>query len=281
MRRKGIVIQGLSVGATLICYLLYGGIATGEEQSKLEISTPKNLRVISVSIDGKVLFSEERMQGLFESDSKKQASVKQDMRGIERTRQEAKAGESISASKGTEHAQLNGEEGVDAKAMMRGIPRPDAPRIDYVVMSEIGKPETETPTVWSRMKSKVLPSRKQGDIIWYDDFNGIEKRYAEKKGELVEDESFGGSGRSLLCLYEKGKKGGGNANRKVFFGDTPTYQGNAVRVDEKFDELYWRIYVKHQYGWKGSPDKMSRAISLHDSSGQRQWLRMSIVWVNP
>ncbi|HZS95529.1 MAG TPA: hypothetical protein VFA40_02015, partial [Terriglobales bacterium] len=43
------------------------------------------------------------------------------------------------------------------------------------------------------------PQENDPAIIWYDDFNGPEKPYGEKQGELDSAESFGGSGRSLLC----------------------------------------------------------------------------------
>ena len=64
----------------------------------------------------------------------------------------------------------------------------------------------------------------------------------------------------MLCLYEEGKRGVGG--RKVFFGDSPTYVNRTVRRGESFDDVFWRIYVKHQYGWTGSPAKMSRATSI-------------------
>lgn len=68
----------------------------------------------------------------------------------------------------------------------------------------------------------------------------------------------------MLCFYKKGSRGRGG--RKVFFGDTPTYQNKAVRQGETFTDVYWRIYVKHQYGWRGAPAKMSRATSLAGSN---------------
>ena len=71
--------------------------------------------------------------------------------------------------------------------------------------------------------------------------------------------AFGNEGKSLKCIYEKGSQGKGN--RKVFFGDSPT--GKVVRKGEKFEDVYWRLYVKHQYGWTGGgPDKLSRATSI-------------------
>ncbi|HUU26428.1 MAG TPA: FlgD immunoglobulin-like domain containing protein [archaeon] len=118
---------------------------------------------------------------------------------------------------------------------------PEVPRIDSVSMLGTQPQETD-------------PA-----LIWYDDFDGPEKHYTESSGELDSLTAFAQSGRSMHCLYLKGSTGEGN--RKVFFGDSP--YGVMARPGEKFDEIYWRIYVKHQYGWTGGgPAKMSRATSL-------------------
>ena len=122
-------------------------------------------------------------------------------------------------------------------------PAPDVLRVDSVVPSPRQPHEADPAT------------------IWYDDFNGPDKAYTESSGGLDETVAFGGAGKSMPCLYEKGSQGKGN--RKVFFGDSPT--GKVVRKGEKFDELYWRIYVRHQAGWTGSPAKMSRATSIVSS----------------
>lgn len=37
----------------------------------------------------------------------------------------------------------------------------------------------------------------------------------------------------------------------------------------RFDEVYWRIYVKHEHGWMGSPAKMSRATSIVSEGWQQ------------
>ena len=136
---------------------------------------------------------------------------------------------------------------------------PVPPRIDYVVpLSK--QPAADDPAT-----------------IWYDDFDGPPKRYAEGKNPLDAAESLGGRGKSLRCFYRKGSQGTGG--RKVFFGDTPTYTNLAARRGERFDEVYWRIYVKHQDGWRGAPAKMSRATSL---AGPR-WSQAMIahVWSGP
>jgi hypothetical protein len=119
---------------------------------------------------------------------------------------------------------------------------PAAPRIDYVLPLDL------------------QPQVKDPHTIWYDDFDGKSKPYAEGNSPLDPQMGFGGSGQSMLCRYQKGQQGSGG--RKVFFGDTPTYSRQAVRRGESFDQVYWRIYVKHQVGWQGNPAKMSRATIM-------------------
>ena len=72
-------------------------------------------------------------------------------------------------------------------------------------------------------------------------------RRAREGGLDERNISFGGAGRSMICLYSRGKQGIGN--RKVFFGDSPT--GRVVRKGEVFEDVFWRVYVKHQPGWSG------------------------------
>ncbi len=123
----------------------------------------------------------------------------------------------------------------------QGGDAPDVPRIDSIVMA------------------RQQPHQTDESVIWYDDFDGEEKNYTESSGGLDNQQAYGGQGRSMLCYYEKGKRGVGN--RKVFFGDSPT--GKVVNKGKQYDDIYWRIYVKHQYGWTGGgPAKLSRATSI-------------------
>ncbi len=125
---------------------------------------------------------------------------------------------------------------------------PVTPRIDSIVMTD--------------------PQPQQADpaIIWFDDFDDSrrQEKYAEKSGETTSDVRFGDQGKSLRMHYSKGSRGSGG--RKMFFGDSPTHRSKAVRRDESFTDVYWRIYVKHQRGWTGGgPAKLSRATSLVSS----------------
>jgi hypothetical protein len=132
----------------------------------------------------------------------------------------------------------------------------------------------ETPRIDCVIPLPEQPHAKDPATIWYDDFDGKPKPYAEGKSPLDDKVALGARGKSMLCLYGKGKRG--SAGRKVFFGDSPAYVRKTVRRGEKFDEVYWRIYVKHQYGWKGSPDKMSRATSI--VSGNWAQAMIAHVW---
>ena len=134
-------------------------------------------------------------------------------------------------------------------------------------------PLPTTPRIESVVPLATQPHEKDPAVIWYDDFDGPVKRYTESSGGLDERTAFGGAGRSMPCVYEKGKRGKGN--RKVFFGDSPT--GRVVRRGETFTDVYWRIYVKHQHGWTGgSPAKMSRATSI--VSGRWNQAMIAHVW---
>ncbi|MCK6470523.1 MAG: hypothetical protein L6R28_02145 [Planctomycetes bacterium] len=124
-----------------------------------------------------------------------------------------------------------------------------------------GGAETPAPRIESVEPAARQPQAADAATIWFDDFDGAAKDYAEAQGDVDAQAGFGGRGGALACVYEKGEKGTGN--RKVFFGDSPTYRNKAVRKGEKFTDVYWRIYVKHQPGWTGGgPTKMSRATSL-------------------
>ena len=122
------------------------------------------------------------------------------------------------------------------------------------------------------------PQEKDPGTIWYDDFDGPGKPYGESSGKLDARESLGGSGKSLACYYAKGSQGEGN--RKVFFGDSPSGGSKIVRKGEHFDEIYWRIYVKHQPGWTGGGEaKLSRATCLTTPNWHQAMI--AHVWSGP
>jgi len=118
----------------------------------------------------------------------------------------------------------------------------------------------EVPRIESVRMTAAQPQDTSASTIWYDDFS-TDKTYTEKQNDRDLSSGFGGRGGSMICEYPKGSQGTGN--RKVFFGDSPF--GVMARAGEHFDEVYWRIYVYHQYGWTGGgPAKMSRITSMVD-----------------
>ena len=120
--------------------------------------------------------------------------------------------------------------------------------------------EAEVPRIESVVPAPRQPHQDHPTVIWYDDFDGPDKDYGEASGDLDAAESHGVAGKSLACVYKKGSQGTGN--RKVFFGDSPA-GSRVVWRGRKLDQVYWRIYVKHQPGWTGGgEDKLSRATSL-------------------
>lgn len=121
----------------------------------------------------------------------------------------------------------------------------------------------QVPRIDSLGIAKPQPHETDPAVIWFDDFDetASQDRYAEKSGEIVETARFGLEGGSLEMRYPKGSRGIGG--RKVFFGDSPTHRPQVVRAEESFDDVYWRIYVKHPHDWMGGgPAKLSRATSL-------------------
>jgi hypothetical protein len=141
---------------------------------------------------------------------------------------------------------------------------PETPRIDFVEMSA------------------VQPHENDPDVIWYDDFDTGEE-YMESTGIIDSKVIFGLDGGSMDAGFNKGDVSG-RGNRKLAFGDFPDPDSVAIVVSRgrKFDEIYWRIYVKHEYGWEGSPAKMSRATSLLPSLRSHQLMNRGIgCWLKP
>ncbi|MFO1499490.1 MAG: hypothetical protein U1G07_14025 [Verrucomicrobiota bacterium] len=62
----------------------------------------------------------------------------------------------------------------------------------------------------------------------------------------------------MRCQFDRGQVTAGSL--KVLFGRNPF--GRGVRSDETFQEIFWRVYVKHEAGWQGNPAKLARATCL-------------------
>jgi len=134
-----------------------------------------------------------------------------------------------------------------------------------------------TPRIHHVEMLEPQPWKSDDAVIWYDPWDEPSDQYFEQKGPLTDKEAFGGKGKSLEVFYPKGKGGGGSANRKLGIGDSPVGRGKAVKKGKKFQEVFWRMYVKHQRGWTGGgPAKMSR-VTIFNASNWSQAM-ISHVW---
>lgn len=104
------------------------------------------------------------------------------------------------------------------------------------------------------------------ETIWYDDFS-TNRIYMDSRGAIDTIVNFGAKGGSVNVGFKKGDVFG-NGDRKVAFGDFPG-NGPVLKQGQFFDEIYWRLYVKHEHGWEGSPAKMSRATSIVSDTWQQ------------
>ena len=140
-----------------------------------------------------------------------------------------------------------------------------------------------TPRIESIVPAETQPHGRDRAVIFYDNFDGprgtqtvyLEPNPASVHAKRSTKEALGGSGMSMECYYASGGRGVGN--RKIVFGDCPF--GKPLRKGERFEDVYWRIYVKHQKGWKGgSPAKMSRATGFVSSRWNQAFI--THVWGN-
>jgi hypothetical protein len=109
------------------------------------------------------------------------------------------------------------------------------------------------------------PARRDPAVIFYDDFAAAPTaralRYLEYDsagGSFVWSPEGGLCGGAMRCQFAKGQVSAGGL--KVLFGRNPL--GRGIRREETFNEIYWRVYVKHEAGWEGNPGKLARATCL-------------------
>lgn len=135
----------------------------------------------------------------------------------------------------------------------------------------LAQDKPEIPHIDSIVPSLIQPQKIESQTIWFDDFDSGWKEYPEKSGNITSQEVFGGKGRALETFYPKGEKGGGKGACKVWFGDNPINYGHVgtkiVCKSKRFDEIYARVYVKHQHGWEGgAPAKLMRMTSFENGN---------------
>jgi hypothetical protein len=125
----------------------------------------------------------------------------------------------------------------------------------------------QTPDVDYVVPLADQPFSNDPEVIWYDSFDtgNVPDRYMEytekDKFYQTSEEALGGTGKSMKGVFNVGTVSAGSL--KVGFGDWPGgYQSKVINPGEKYDCVYWRIYVKHQEGWSGNPAKLSRVTSV-------------------
>lgn len=123
--------------------------------------------------------------------------------------------------------------------------------------------------------------------IFCDDFEKggslvAQGRYFEHDNNKGDFQSVSGVGlrgtMGMRAIWQPGEVEAGNL--KLGFGRTPgTYFSKGIRPQEDFHEVYYRMFVKLQKGWKGNPFKLSRATVL----AKADWSQAMIahLWGDP
>ncbi len=94
------------------------------------------------------------------------------------------------------------------------------------------------------------PLKRQGRYFEYDN----------DSGDFVVVEGVGVNGsRGLRACFQPGEVSAGALH--LAFGRVPDkYFDQGIRPGEDFRDIYYRVYLRNQAGWTGSPAKLSRAI---------------------
>jgi hypothetical protein len=114
----------------------------------------------------------------------------------------------------------------------------------------------------------VIPAPEQpaqrDEAVIYDAFDQLPDwrsryfEYSSAKESFVWTEREGLRGGAMRCQFDQGQVTAGCL--KVLFGRNPF--GRGIRTNETFQEIYWRVYVKHEAGWQGNPAKLARTTCL-------------------
>ncbi len=105
------------------------------------------------------------------------------------------------------------------------------------------------------------------DWLFCDDFEApdVASRYFEygdDEGDFVRSTEQAASGSyAMQVVFQQGEVTAGGMKLRI--GNNPI--GNDVAPGQDFDEIYWRMRVRHETGWTGSPAKLSRAMVMSES----------------
>lgn len=111
------------------------------------------------------------------------------------------------------------------------------------------------------------------DWIFCDDFEKAgamvaQGRYFEHDNNKGEFNTAAGTGylgsTGMRAVFQSGEVEAGNL--KLGFGRSPSaYFSKGIRPNSDFREVYYRMFVRLQKGWKGNPFKLSRATVMAKS----------------
>ena len=112
--------------------------------------------------------------------------------------------------------------------------------------------------------------KKEEGWIFCDDFETNEplnKRYFEysdDEGDFIRLEGIGTNGSAgMRVIFQPGEVDAGSIKKSFGFTPGAYISKNSSSPNKKFNEIYWRVDVKHQIDWIGGwPAKLSRATSL-------------------
>lgn len=110
--------------------------------------------------------------------------------------------------------------------------------------------------------------------IFCDDFDdgtalireGRYFEYGDDSGDFAPVPGAGvNAGTGMRTIFQAGEVGAGGF--KLAFGRVPgSYFDTGIRNTEDFRDIYYRMYLKNQAGWEGSPAKLSRATVFAGSN---------------
>ncbi|MHC4396576.1 MAG: hypothetical protein ACYS1A_13065 [Planctomycetota bacterium] len=114
--------------------------------------------------------------------------------------------------------------------------------------------------------------------IFCDDFesdtamvrDGRYFEYSNNGGDFAPIAGVGlDASKGMRVIFQQGEVSAGSL--KLGFGRNPNaYMNKGIRSTEDFREVYYRMYLKMQDGWTGSPAKLSRATCFSSSTDWSQ-----------
>ena len=90
--------------------------------------------------------------------------------------------------------------------------------------------------------------------------------HTDNAGDFIPMDTVGTEGsRGMRVLFQQDEVDAGSL--KLAFGRTPqAYMDKGIRNTEDFRDIYYRMYLKMQSGWTGSPAKLSRATVFNSDT---------------